>query len=152
MNLIYQRQSFGEESNIDINNRTEHRHKGEKFITSSAVSPISSNSVQDEIIMINNDKPYKKDKPINTSILDDDDETSVLFNCREKKIKEVTRKRHNTIDYHSLPSLFWRGPVKEYHEKTFNHSEYVADSEKELINDIGFGQKRQDGLSLILER
>jgi len=59
-----------------------------------------------------------------------------------------------TIDYHSLPSLFWEGAVKDYHEKKFPESESVENEEKidDKTEDKSGLDIAKDGLSLILER
>merc|ERR1719206_1121031 len=64
------------------------------------------------------------------------------------------RKRNRTIDYHNLPSLFWEGAVKDYHEKTFpesqsEESDVKADEKMEDKNGLDIAK---DGLSIILER
>ena len=64
------------------------------------------------------------------------------------------RRRNRTIDYHSLPSLFWKGAVKDYHEKQFSESEYaVAEVQTEdKLEDKSGLDIAKDGLSLILQR
>ena len=64
------------------------------------------------------------------------------------------RRRNRTIDYHSLPSLFWEGAVKDYHEKQFAEAEAVdvdVQTEDKLDDKSGV-EIAKDGLSLILQR
>jgi len=74
------------------------------------------------------------------------------FKLEQPKLSEK-RKRNRTIDYHSLPSLFWEGAVKDYHEKQFPDTKADEDVQLEDKNDDKSGLDiAKDGLSLILLR
>jgi len=84
---------------------------------------------------------------------ENDSSYSWQFKLDPPKMAEK-RKRNRTIDYHNLPSLFWEGAVKDYHEKQFSESEPTGvevqtDEKPEDKSGIDIAK---DGLSLILQR
>jgi len=84
---------------------------------------------------------------------DNDTSFSWQFKIDENKVMDK-RKRNRTIDYHNLPSLYWEGAVKHYHEKHFSETDPV---EAEVQTEENIDSKNgmdiaKDGLSLILER
>jgi len=84
---------------------------------------------------------------------ENDSSYSWQFKLDLPKITEK-RKRNRTIDYHNLPSLFWEGAVKDYHEKTFPESQSEENDIKadEKTEDKNGFDIAKDGLSIILER
>ena len=72
----------------------------------------------------------------------------------EKPQPGAKRRRNRTIDYHSLPSLYWEGTVKEYYEKKYSEPETVETEAitEEKLNNQDEQKKPQDGLTLILQR
>ena len=84
---------------------------------------------------------------------ENDTSYSWQFKLEQPKMCEK-RRRNRTIDYHSLPSLFCEGAVKDYHEKQFSESESTVaevQTEDKLEDKTGLDIAK-DGLSLILQR
>ena len=64
---------------------------------------------------------------------------------------QAKRQRNRTIDYHSLPSLFWEASVQNYHEK-----KYVEQKTDKVSNEVQTDSIEEDiakdGLSVILQK
>ena len=74
-----------------------------------------------------------------------DDRTQSKLQCK--------RERNRTIDYHSLPSLYWEASVQNYHERQYVETEKKTDPEDQLPEDDKGGiDLAKDGLSLILKK
>ena len=67
---------------------------------------------------------------------------------------EKKRERNRTIDYHSLPSLYWEASVQNYHERQYVETELEkTESDDQLTEDDKGGiDLAKDGLSLILKK
>ena len=66
------------------------------------------------------------------------------------------RERNRTIDYHSLPSLYWEASVQNYHERQYveteQKTEQKTDPDQLSEDDKGGIDLAKDGLSLILKK
>jgi len=83
-----------------------------------------------------------------------------VFETSNSKASEK-RLRNRTIDLHDLPSLFWEGTVKDYHERQYGMSETAVVSEQQ-VSSTNHTERQEDqdhrveiakdGLGLILKR
>lgn len=64
------------------------------------------------------------------------------------------RERNRTIDYHSLPSLYWEASVQNYHERQYVETEQEKTEPDDQLteDDKGRIDLAKDGLSLILKK
>ena len=62
------------------------------------------------------------------------------------------RHRNRTIDYHSLPSLYWEASVQNYHEKKYVETGNVSHEVQTENDEDSNLNLAKDGLSIILQK